>query len=103
MTTAGQLGEAHQLAQRAIYLGTAGRIHVARYRWPMVWQADILREWNQLDAARALAEEAISLCQQNGSFVLSMYLVCAYATFCTYLSVRGELDAHAMPSSKLNV
>ena len=30
----------------------------------MFWQAEILREWNELDAAHSLATEAISLCEQ---------------------------------------
>jgi LuxR family maltose regulon positive regulatory protein len=93
MTTAGQLGKAHQLAQEAIRLGTPSRGFVLPdVGWPMIWQAEILREWNQLDAARALVEEAIPLCQQAGSFVTSMYLVCGYATLAHICLSSGELD-----------
>src|SRR5262249_40927822 len=41
---------------------------------------------------RALIEEAIPLCQQTGSFVWSLYLVCAYATLAHICLSRGELD-----------
>jgi len=97
MTTAGRLGEAHRLAQQAIQLGTQpGELILADVGWLMIWQAEILREWNQLDAARALVEEAISLCQQAGSFVSSMYLVCGYATIAHICLSSGELDtAHS--------
>ena len=93
MTTAGQLGEAHQLAQEAIRLGAPSRGFVLPdVGWPIIWQAEILREWNQLDAARDLVEEAIPLCQQAGSFVKSMYLVCGYATLAHICLSSGELD-----------
>jgi len=93
MTAAGQLSEAHRLAQRAIHLGTQpGGFILPDVGWPTLWQADILREWNQLDVAYALIEEAISLCQQTGSFALPVYLVCGYATLAHICLSRGELD-----------
>jgi LuxR family transcriptional regulator, maltose regulon positive regulatory protein len=92
MTIAGQLGEANRLAQRAIHLGAqVGRFILPDVGWPTLWQADILREWNQLDAAHALAEEAISLCQQTGSFVLSLYSVCGYVILMRVYLSRGQL------------
>ncbi len=45
MTTVGQLGEADQLAQKAIRLGTPSRGFVLPdVGWPMIWQAEILRK-----------------------------------------------------------
>ena len=35
--------------------------------WPAIFQADIRREWNQLDVALSLVEEGISLCRQIAS------------------------------------
>src|SRR5437588_7875299 len=58
----------------------------------MIWQAEILREWNQLDIAYALVKEAIALCQQTGSFVWSLYLVCGYATLAHICLSLGDLD-----------
>jgi LuxR family maltose regulon positive regulatory protein len=93
MIAAGRLGEAHQLIQQSIHLGTQpGGFILPDVGWPMIWQAEILRERNQLDTAYALVEEAISLCQQTGSFVWSLYLVCAYATLAHICLSRGELD-----------
>jgi LuxR family maltose regulon positive regulatory protein len=92
MTGAGRLGEANQMAQQAIYLGTqVGGFILPDVGWPTLWQADILREWNRLDAARALVEEAISLCRQTESTVTSMYLVCGYAMLTRVCLSRGEL------------
>ena len=102
MTTAGQLGEAHQLAQEAIRLGAPPRGFVLPdVGWPIIWQAEILRKWNQLDAARDLVEEAIPLCQQAGSFVKSMYLVCGYATLAHICLSSGELDRAQLASRRL--
>jgi LuxR family maltose regulon positive regulatory protein len=93
MTTAGQLAEAHRLAQEAIRLGTpSGGLVLPDVSWVMIWHAEVLREWNQLDAARALVEEALPLCQQTGSFVSSMYLVCGYATLAHICLSSGELE-----------
>jgi LuxR family maltose regulon positive regulatory protein len=52
-----------------------------------------LREWNQVDAALSLVEEAISLCRQAaslGSFVYSLY---GYAVQLRIYLSCGELDA----------
>jgi LuxR family maltose regulon positive regulatory protein len=93
MTTIGQLGEAHRLAQEAIQLGRqSGGLVLPDVGWVMIWHAEILREWNQLDAAHALVEEAIPLCKQTGSFVTAIYLVCGYATLAHICLSSGELE-----------
>jgi LuxR family maltose regulon positive regulatory protein len=93
MTTVGRLGEAYRLAQQGICLGTQpGGFRLPDVGWLMIWQADVLREWGQLDAARVLTEESISLCQQAGLFASSVYLVCGYATLAHICLSHGELD-----------
>src|SRR5439155_15657780 len=80
MTAAGQLREALQLAQQAIQLGTKpGGFMLPDVCWPTLWQADILREWNQLDVARSLIEEAILLSRQTESTPALMYGVAGYS------------------------
>jgi len=54
--------------------------------WPAVLRADILREWNELEAAHALAEEAISHASLN-------FVLCAYAVLVRICLSRGDYDA----------
>src|SRR5205807_5795641 len=60
---------------------------------PMLFQAEILREKNELDAALSLAEEAILLCKQTESLISSIYVFCGYAVLMRVHLSRGELDA----------
>src|ERR1700704_5196616 len=60
--------------------------------WPTFFQADILREWNQLDTALSLAEEGISLCQQTSSIASLPFLLYGYAMLLRICLSRGELD-----------
>ena len=65
MLGTGRLHQTQQLTQQAILLGSKpGGFVLPVVGWPMVWQAEVLREWNQLEAARSLAEEAIQFCEQ---------------------------------------
>jgi LuxR family maltose regulon positive regulatory protein len=61
--------------------------------WPTLLQAELLREWNQLDAALALAEEAIALCKQTASLASLIYLLCGNAVLLRICLSRGELEA----------
>ncbi len=89
----GQLHEGHQLILQAVQLGTqSGEFIVPAVGWPLLLQADLLREWNQLDTALALAEEAISLCKQTTSSISLFYLLCGYAVLLRISLSRGELD-----------
>jgi len=94
MIGTGQLHEAYQLTQQGMQLRTqsAGFVLPA-VGWPTLLQADILREWNQLDAALALVEEAISLCKQTASSVSLFFLLCGYAVLLRVHLSRGDLDA----------
>jgi ATP/maltotriose-dependent transcriptional regulator MalT len=61
--------------------------------WPSIFQAEILREWNQLDTALELVTEAISLCKQTKSFSSLINLLLGYAVLLRISLSRGELDA----------
>jgi LuxR family maltose regulon positive regulatory protein len=93
MKEAGQLYEAQQLAQQATQLGTKpGGLMSPEAGHPTVLQAEILREWNKLDAACALIEEAIPLCKQTASLASLGYLLLGYAVLLRISLSRGDLE-----------
>ena len=59
----------------------------------MVWQAEVLREWNQLDAALSLAQEAIKLCEQIESTLSLVFSHSGYAVLLHVYLSRGDYDA----------
>ncbi len=94
MIATGQLHETHQLTQRAILLGTKpGGLVVPDVGWTALWQADILREWNQLDNVLKLTEEAASLCKQTTSINSLVYILCGYAVLLRVHLSLGNLEA----------
>jgi len=94
MIGAGQLHEAQQLAQQAIQLGSKpGEPSLSDVGWPVVFQAEILREWNQLDAAYSLVQEGLVLCQQAESMISLLYVISGYAVLLRISLSRGDLDA----------
>jgi LuxR family maltose regulon positive regulatory protein len=94
MIAAGRLHEAQQLTQQAILLGTNPEgLVLPDVGCPTFWQAEILRERNELDVAFSLTEEAISLCKQAESLVSSVYVFCGYAVLMRIHLSRGELEA----------
>ena len=94
MIGAGHLHDAQQLAEQAMQLGRQPRGFVLpEVGWPTVFRAEILREWNELDAALALSQEAISLCKQIESMAALTFLLCGYATLLRISLSRGDLDA----------
>jgi len=93
MIGAGQLREILRLTNQAILLGTKpGERVLPEVGWPAIFQADTLREWNQLDAALSLVEEGISLCQQTSSIASLPFLLYGYAVLLRICLSRGELD-----------
>ncbi len=93
MITTGQLHEALRLTQQAMLLGTKPEESVLPgVGWSLISQADILREWNQLDTALLLAKEAIELCKQTQSIVSPFFLHCGYAVLLRIYLSRGELE-----------
>jgi len=93
MIGTGRLHQIQQLTEQAIVLGRKpGAFVLPTVGWPMLWQAEVLREWNQLEAARSLAEEAIELCEQLES---ALSLIISHSRYAVLLRVclsRGELD-----------
>jgi LuxR family maltose regulon positive regulatory protein len=93
MVGAGRLHEAQQLTKQAMQLGKGRReLVLPDVGWPALFQAEILREWNQLDMALLLVKEAVSQCKQTTSTVSLLYLLCGYAVLLRVHLSRGELD-----------
>lgn len=93
MVGAGRLHEAEQLIQQAIGLGTQPRgLILPEVSLPMLFQAYLLCEWNQLDAALSLAEKAISLSQQIAMLPSLVYLLFGYSVLLHIHLARGDLD-----------
>jgi LuxR family maltose regulon positive regulatory protein len=93
MIGTGQLHEAQRLTLQGVRLGTQSEeFMVPAVGWPILLQADLLREWNQLDAALTLVEEAISLCKQTESSISLFYSLCGYAVLLRISLSRGKLD-----------
>jgi LuxR family maltose regulon positive regulatory protein len=94
MIGAGRLHEAQQLTNRAIKLGKRpGGLQLPDVGWPAAFQAEILREWNQLSAAHSLAEEALELCQRTESLGLLIYIITGYTILLRISLSCGNLEA----------
>ena len=94
MIGAGQLHEIQRLTQQAILLGKQpGKPVLPEIGFPITYQAEVQREWNQLDTALTLAEEAISLYKQAESMASLVYLLCCYSVLLRVYLSRAELDA----------
>jgi len=92
--TAGQLHETYRLTQEAIQLGTKpGDVVLPEIGYPALYQAEVLREWNRLDAALSRVEEAIEFCQKSASTASLAYLMYAYVILVRVHLSRREFDA----------
>jgi LuxR family transcriptional regulator, maltose regulon positive regulatory protein len=86
----GRLQEADQQAQRIRMLLTKPNGHPSReIGWSYVYHANVLREWNQLDAALEMVLQGLSLSWQTGSVV---FLLCGYGILMHIYLSRGELE-----------
>jgi LuxR family maltose regulon positive regulatory protein len=94
---AGQLHDAQRLIHQATLLGTKpGGLLTPEAGHPALWQAELLREWNQLDRASALIEEALPLCKQNNTTAALMYIFLGYTVLLRVCLSCGKLKrAHA--------
>ena len=94
---AGRLHEALRLSQQAMLRATQlGGPPLAERGYVLLFQAELLREWNDIDAALSLAEEAISLCQQAesiGSLIFSFHGYTVWLRIC--LSRRDDEAARS--------
>ena len=94
MIGAGHLREVKELTEQAIQLGmlpTGSRLPDVGF--PAVLQAEVLREWNELDAARALVIEGVSLCEQATSLLSLACLYQGYAILLRLFLSCGDLEA----------
>ena len=93
MIGTGRLHEVYRLTQQAILQGKQpGALVPPRIGWPIALQAEVLREWNDLDTALSLAEEGIKLCQQLEWTLAPLFLHYGYATLLRTLLSRRDLD-----------
>ena len=93
MIGTGRLHQTQQLTQQAMLLGSKpGAFVLSVVGWPMLWQAEVLREWNQLEVAHSLAEEAIGLCEQLKSPLSLIFSDMGYAMLLRVCLSCGELD-----------
>src|SRR5205807_4087973 len=94
MIDAGRLHEAQRLVKQGLQLGTTptGAL-LPQVGWIALFQAEILREWNQLDAAQAVIEEAIKLCKQVVSIATLPLLFYVYTIQMRIFLSRTEMDA----------
>jgi LuxR family maltose regulon positive regulatory protein len=93
MLGTGQLHEAYQQTQQAIELDKQSeKLMIPEVGLSAAFQAMILCEWNKLDEAFALAQEAISLSQQGESFSSLTYIAQGYATLLHIALSRGDLE-----------
>jgi LuxR family transcriptional regulator, maltose regulon positive regulatory protein len=91
MVGAGRLREASQLSQQARALGTqAGGLVLPEVGSPLLLQAEVLCEHNELDAALSLTREALSLCSQSESMVSLVYALHGYAVLLHILLSCGN-------------
>ncbi len=98
MIGTGRLHETQQLTQQAILLGSKpGAFVLPAVGWPTVWKAEVLREWNKLDAALSCVEEAIKVCEQIESTLSSIFSHFGYAVLVRVCLSRG--DNHAALSA----
>ncbi len=94
MIGTGRLHEVKQLTQQAIELGTLPTgSKLPDVGWPAVLQAEILREWNDLDAAQSLATEGISLYEQANSLLALDLLSWEYTVLGHICLSCGDLEA----------
>src|SRR5207248_2577979 len=90
---AGKLNEAMQMIQQALDLGKQpGGLMMAETVYPTNMQADIQREWNQLDRASDLIRESIERCTQLESSWAFLGLFFAYTGLMRISLSCGDLQ-----------
>ncbi|EFH83763.1 LuxR C-terminal-related transcriptional regulator [Ktedonobacter racemifer] len=89
-TMAGKLHQAWNLSQQAIHaLQTLKGPQPTQICWPYTYQARILHEWNRLEEAQRLAEQAIELGEQTE---LMAFLPLAYTLLLRITLSQGRLE-----------
>jgi LuxR family maltose regulon positive regulatory protein len=97
MKESGQLHDAQRLIHQATQLGTKpGGLLTPEAGHPAIWQAELLREWNQLEMASTLIEKALSLCKQSNTTSALMYIFLGYTVLLRICLSCGKFErAHA--------
>ncbi len=98
MKEAGQLHDAQRLIHQATLLGTKPRgLLTPEAGHAALWQAELLREWNQLNRAYPLIEEALPLCKQSNTSSALIYIFLGYTVLLRVCLSYGKLErAHAV-------
>jgi LuxR family maltose regulon positive regulatory protein len=90
----GCLHQAQQLTQHVLLLGSKqGAFVLPAGGQPMIWQAEVLHEWNQIEAARSLVEEAIQFWEQTESPHSLMFLDIGYGILLRVCLSCGDYHA----------
>ncbi|GHO72259.1 LuxR family transcriptional regulator [Ktedonobacter sp. SOSP1-85] len=98
-TMAGKLHQAWHLSQQAIHaLQTLEGPQPTQVCWPYTYQARILHEWNRLEEAHQLAEQAIELGEQTE---LLAFLPLAYTLLLRITLSQGRLEEARKASRQL--
>lgn len=93
MVGTGQLREALRLTQQAMQWARTTRELMGPYvGYPALFQADILREWNQLDGLPTFVAEGIELCKQTESMSLLIHLIYGYGILLRVHLTGGALN-----------
>jgi LuxR family maltose regulon positive regulatory protein len=93
MIGAGRLHEVKQLTQQALLLGTLPTgSKLPDIGFPALLQAEVLREWNELETSRSLATEGISLYEQATSLLSLSHLYLGYAVLIRLFLSCGDLE-----------
>jgi len=93
MLGAGQLHRAYRLTQQAIELSKyPGERILPEVVLATIFQVLVLCEWNQLDKAFALVQDAIALSQQSESLASLTHIANGYAALLHIALSRGNLE-----------
>jgi LuxR family maltose regulon positive regulatory protein len=96
---AGKLHQAWQWNQQAIYALQTLEGHLpAQLCWPYTYQARILHEWNRLEEAQRLAEQAVQLGEQAETLA---FLPFGYAVLLQLALSQGRLEEAKKASQQI--
>jgi LuxR family maltose regulon positive regulatory protein len=94
MIAAGRFHEAYQLAQQVRPLSKKpDGLLIPEASWPLALQAEILREWNELERACSLIQAVISLSQKTQSILLFSNQLYGYAVLLRIYLSCNKLEA----------
>ncbi|GHO42048.1 LuxR C-terminal-related transcriptional regulator [Ktedonospora formicarum] len=99
MTIAGKLRQAWQYSEETIHTLQTRKGHQSVHLcWPYAFQAKILHEWNRLEEAQHLAEQAIQMGEQTE---ILAFLPLAYTLLLRIVLSQGKLEEAGRASQQL--